>query len=125
MVSSSSSCAPVGKSLGKVTGFLSFAEVVPSPSTVLDGGALVQTAAVVWSEVENIIPLGRELETIRQAMDCFALERSSFGRLGKDFMLMAPGFEIPEGVVWHAPRRGLQWMTLRLKLTHQCRSWGF
>jgi hypothetical protein len=37
----------------------------------------------------------------------------------------APGFEIPKGAIWRAPRRGLQWMTLILKLTHQCRSLGF
>jgi hypothetical protein len=39
---------------------------------------------VVLCEVEKIIPLGREQETLWQAMDCFAMERSSFGPLGKD-----------------------------------------
>ncbi len=47
VVSSPSSGALVGKSLGKVAGFLSFTKVVRSPATVLDGGPLVQTATVV------------------------------------------------------------------------------
>jgi hypothetical protein len=51
--------SPVGKSWCKVAGFLSFAEVVRLPAPVLDGEPLVQTAAVVWCEVEKIIPLGR------------------------------------------------------------------
>jgi hypothetical protein len=34
--------------------------------------------------VEKIIPLGREQGTLWQAMDCFAMERSSSGPLGKD-----------------------------------------
>jgi hypothetical protein len=59
-VSSSSIGASMGKRLGKVASFLSLTEVVCSPTTVLDGGPLVQMAAVVWSEVEKIIPLGLE-----------------------------------------------------------------
>jgi hypothetical protein len=47
VVSSPSSGALVGKSLGKVAGFLSFAEVVRSLTIVLDGGPLVQTEVVV------------------------------------------------------------------------------
>jgi hypothetical protein len=46
-MSSPSSGALVGKGLGKVAGFLSFAKVVRSPTVVLDGRPLVQTAAVV------------------------------------------------------------------------------
>jgi hypothetical protein len=34
--------------------------------------------------VEKIIPLGWEQETIQQAVDCFAMERSSSGPLAKD-----------------------------------------
>jgi hypothetical protein len=44
--------------------------------------------------VEKIILLGQEQETIRQAVDCFAMERSSSGPLGKD--LHADGSKIQD-----------------------------
>jgi hypothetical protein len=80
VVSSSSSGVPVGKSLGKVAGVLSFAEVVGS---LVVGEPLAQKAAVVWCEAEKIYSLGREQEPFRQAVDCYDLERSSSGPLGK------------------------------------------
>jgi hypothetical protein len=62
VVSSSSGGISVGKSLGKVAGVLSFAEVVRSP---IVGGPLVQTVAVVWCEAEKINLLGWEQELFR------------------------------------------------------------
>jgi hypothetical protein len=76
VVSSSSSRAPAGKSLGKVTVFLSFAEVVRLLAPDLVGRPLVQMVVVVWCEMEKLVLLGREQETIWQAVDCFAMERS-------------------------------------------------
>jgi len=80
VVSSSFSGAPVGKSVGKAGGVLSFAEVVGSPVV---GEPLVQKSAVVWCEAEKIFSLDREREALRQAVDCYELERSSYGPLGK------------------------------------------
>lgn len=82
----SSGGASVGEFLGKVAGPLSFAEVVRLPSTVptLGGQPLVQLAEVAWCEVEKILPLGLEQLTVKQAVDCFALERTLSGPLGKD-----------------------------------------
>jgi hypothetical protein len=80
VVSSPFSGVPVGKSLGKVAGVLSFAVVVGSPVV---GEPLVQKAAVVWCEAEKIYSLDREPVPFRQAVDCYDLERSSFGPLGK------------------------------------------
>jgi hypothetical protein len=80
VVSSSFSGVPVGKSVGKAAGVLSFVEAVGSP---VIGEPLVQKAAVVWCEAEKIFSLDREREPFRQAVDCYDLERSSFGPLGK------------------------------------------
>jgi hypothetical protein len=80
VVSSSFSGVPVGKSVGKAAGVLSFAEVVGSPVV---GEPLVQKAAAVWCEAEKIFSLDREQEPFRQAVVCYDLERSSFGPLGK------------------------------------------
>jgi hypothetical protein len=71
---------PVGKSVGKAAGVLSFAELMGSPVV---GESLVQKSAVVWCEAEKIFSLDREREPFRQAVDCYDLERSSFGPLGK------------------------------------------
>jgi hypothetical protein len=78
--------APMGEFLGKAAGLLSFAEVVRSPSIVpaLGGRPLVQSEEVNWCKVKNILPLGLEQVTVRQAVDCFTLERTPFGPLGKD-----------------------------------------
>jgi hypothetical protein len=86
--------------------------------------SLVRMAAAVWCEMEKLIPLGRGQETIQLAVDCFAMERSSSGPLGKD--LHADGSRIRDsrGCSLACSRRGLQWMTSRLKVTHQ-RSLGF
>jgi len=59
----------------------------------VDGGHLVQTAGAVWCEAEMIIPLGRELESFRQAVDCYALEKSSSGPLGKDLAVGCDALE--------------------------------
>jgi hypothetical protein len=76
-----SSGAPPGKRLGKVVGLLSFAETVRSS---VGGGPRVQTAIVVWHETEQIFSLDQEQEPFWQVVDCFALERSFSGPLGKD-----------------------------------------
>jgi hypothetical protein len=39
---------------------------------------------VVWCEMEKIIPMGREQEMIRQAVDCYTMECFSSDPLGKD-----------------------------------------
>jgi hypothetical protein len=82
MVASSSG----GKNLGKVVGSPSFVKVVRLSTTVFvkDSGPLVYSAEVVWCEVEKILLLGLEQETVRQAVDCFTMERSSSGPLCKD-----------------------------------------
>jgi hypothetical protein len=79
-VSSSSSGVLVEKSLGKVAGVLSFAEVVGS---LVVGEPLAQKAAAVWCEAEKIYSLGREQEPFRQAVGCYDLEWSSSDPLGK------------------------------------------
>jgi hypothetical protein len=84
VVSSPFSGVPVGMSLGKVAGVLSFAEVVGSPVV---GVPLVQKAAAVWCEAEKIYSLDWEPVPFRQAVDCFELERSSFGPLGKGLVV--------------------------------------
>jgi hypothetical protein len=84
MVSSSSSGAPTGKILGKAAGFLSFAEVICSPAPVIVDGPQVQSESVVWCEMEKLIPMGREQEMIRQAVDCYAMECFSSDPLGDD-----------------------------------------
>jgi hypothetical protein len=76
-----SSGAPPGKRLGKDVGLLSYAEAVRSST---GGGPCVQTPMVVWCEIEKIFSLDREQEPFRQAVDCFAVERSFTGPLGKD-----------------------------------------
>jgi hypothetical protein len=48
---------------------------------------------VVWCEVEMIISLGRELESFWQAVDCYALERSSFDPLGEDLAVGCDALE--------------------------------
>jgi hypothetical protein len=79
VVSSSVSGVPVGKRVGKATGVLSFVEVLGSPVV---GEPVVQMPAVVWCEAEKIFTLDREREPFRQAVDCYELERSSYGPLG-------------------------------------------
>jgi len=116
----------VGKSLGKVASFLSFVEVVCSPATVLDGGPLVQTATMVWCEVEKIIPLGRELETILQAVDCFTMERFSFGPSGKDLQADVSRIRDSRGCnLACSKKKRVAVDDVSLKLAHQCRSLGF
>jgi hypothetical protein len=86
MKARSSGVTSVGEFLGKAAGPLSFAEAVRSPSTILalGGRPLVSSAEVDGCEVEKILSLGLEQVTVRQAVDCFALERTPSGPLGKD-----------------------------------------
>jgi hypothetical protein len=76
-----SSGALPGNRLGKVAGLLSYAEAVRSS---VGGGPRVQTATMVWCETKKIFSLDQEQKPFRQAVDCFALERSFSGPLGKD-----------------------------------------
>jgi hypothetical protein len=77
-----SSGARPGKRLGKDAGLLSYAEAV---RLSVGGGPRVQTTTTVaWCETEKIFSLDLEQVPFRQVVDCFALERSFFGPLGKD-----------------------------------------
>jgi hypothetical protein len=86
----SSSGVSVGKRLGKVAGVPLFTDVV---RLSVVGGPLVKTATMVWCEAEKISSLDREQEPLRQAVDCFALEMSSFGPLGFDLVVDSYGLE--------------------------------
>jgi hypothetical protein len=100
MDGSSSSGGPLaGNKLGKEAGLSLFAEVVHSAATVSVMGCrpLGQTSGsrgvakvedtrpvAEWCELEKFHLLGMEMEVIRQVMDCFALEKQTFGPLGKN-----------------------------------------
>lgn len=91
--------SPSGVKLGKGTGRLSFTEVVGSSTTISALGcrALAQNsrtrvaAKIVgagplpdWSGLEWTQPLGLEVEVVRQAIDCSALEKQAVGPSGTD-----------------------------------------
>jgi hypothetical protein len=50
------------------------------------GAAEVEDArqVVEWCELEKLHPLGMEMEVVRQAVDCFALELQRLGPLSKN-----------------------------------------
>jgi hypothetical protein len=90
---------PAGNKLGKEAGLSSFAEVVRFAATVsvmgcrplgqtsgLRGVAEVEEAQpmVEWCELAKLLPLGLEMEVIWQVVDCFALEKQTFGPLVKN-----------------------------------------
>jgi hypothetical protein len=75
----------VGKCLGKAAGPLSFAEVVHSKPTF---PSVVGLWSSLWrwlgGEVEQFLQWSLEQATVRQVVDCFALETSPSIPLGID-----------------------------------------
>jgi hypothetical protein len=91
--------SPSGVKLGKGTGRPSFAEVVSSSATIFalgcripaqDSGTRVAAKIVGawplpdWCGLEWSQPLGMEVEAIRQAIDCYTLEKQAVGPLSID-----------------------------------------
>jgi hypothetical protein len=83
----------VGVWFGKAAGPLSFAEVVRSTSTISasDGRNMVAQEEAAWC-VEQFPLKDRSCAIIRQAVDCYAWERSLVGPAGKD--LCGDGFNV-------------------------------